>query len=721
VTRPSTPPDWEFLLKKAWDPRWEHVIVLVTGKLSLDPARYLLERLAYEAEDDAFCHRLALASQCLPEIQPQSRPHLLDLRDRIATDIFGVWWTYALHHPACAFSHLRQGLSAAVRAGSCIDLGALPGYLPTSQHPSWTRYGLRRNLLLVLGDMLRDGDHYTQEAAAELVTSVGQSASIDPVLTGLAGLLLSPIYSVLDPAAKAVASVGTAPTIEPILAHLGDLVLQYPDPETRRANAEIRQRTWWKPYRDVKLDLGEAALDAVRRLGPAAGTVSFLSRLVDLLQHPNPNVQEAAAKAVSSIGPAAATGPMLSRLADLLLHPDTHVQTAAIQAVASLGAAAATEAILSQLTDLLHPGSPVLTEAAKAIANIGVRAATEPIVGRLTDLLVAHLADLLPSSDADMSQNAAMWSVAHAIESFGAAARDPILARLTDLLQHSDPLALQAAATAVQTIGKAAATEPILDRLADLLQHPDPDVLNAAASAIAELGARAAIDPILDRLADLLQHSDPNVLRTAVRAVTRLGAAGREPFLSQLTDLLQHSNPIVQEAGAEAVASIGEAAATGPILSRLADLLYADYPVLTRAADAVAALGAAAATEPILAHLVGLLLSPNLMLSAAALRAFDGLGAAAATESVLSRLTASLQRPYPLVLERAVAAVGRIGRVAATEPLLACFMELLNHSSREVRGQTAHTLARLMDQGSRLFYKETAGRWTVSKVEELSN
>ncbi len=52
---------------KAWDPRWQEVIMLLAGQLG-DPAP-LLTLLADEKRDDLFNCRLALAALCLPEVR----------------------------------------------------------------------------------------------------------------------------------------------------------------------------------------------------------------------------------------------------------------------------------------------------------------------------------------------------------------------------------------------------------------------------------------------------------------------------------------------------------------------------------------------------------------------------------------------------------------------------------------------------------------------------
>lgn len=65
----------ELIDKKAWDPRWQEVIVLLAGQLSSSPPplHTLLSLLSDASKDDLFRHRLAVVVLCLPEIPHASR------------------------------------------------------------------------------------------------------------------------------------------------------------------------------------------------------------------------------------------------------------------------------------------------------------------------------------------------------------------------------------------------------------------------------------------------------------------------------------------------------------------------------------------------------------------------------------------------------------------------------------------------------------------------
>jgi predicted NACHT family NTPase len=104
----------ESVNKKAWDPRWQEVIMLLAGQLR-DPGP-LFEILETQ-KDDMFHHRLALAALCLPELTPTIRA-LYDITvNRITTAAFSLWWQHAWNgttlrcatsQPCPAFPSVRE-------------------------------------------------------------------------------------------------------------------------------------------------------------------------------------------------------------------------------------------------------------------------------------------------------------------------------------------------------------------------------------------------------------------------------------------------------------------------------------------------------------------------------------------------------------------------------------------------------------------------------------
>src|SRR5919197_6180157 len=96
--------------RKAWDPRWQEVLMLLAGQLG-DPAP-LLTLLAEEKRDDVFSCRLALAALCLPEVGSTMSDTQSALVGRITTAAFSCWLRYERNSTAAAVPHLTRALPA---------------------------------------------------------------------------------------------------------------------------------------------------------------------------------------------------------------------------------------------------------------------------------------------------------------------------------------------------------------------------------------------------------------------------------------------------------------------------------------------------------------------------------------------------------------------------------------------------------------------------------
>jgi HEAT repeat protein len=243
--RHSVSPEWEYVLKKAWDPRWQHVIVLLAGRLSLAPARYLLERLADEAEDDAFHSRLAVAALCLPEIEQTDRDRLTELSDRIATRVAAAWWKNAMRNIQKAMPHLVRATTAVVRADGRVEAGAFRPFEAPGRELSATAAQASRPLPEHLADLLSapdpsvheveflaDRDPTVHEVATRAVVVLGRAGATEPFLGRLVELLADADPIVRQAAARAVGGLGGAAATDPILARLAELLADA-DPSVR--------------------------------------------------------------------------------------------------------------------------------------------------------------------------------------------------------------------------------------------------------------------------------------------------------------------------------------------------------------------------------------------------------------------------------------------------------------------------------------------------------
>ena len=307
--------------RKAWDPRWQEVIVLFTAQLR-DPMP-LLQLLTDEKRDDMFRHRLGLAALCLPEIPLVRRTQLTRLVDGITTTAFSLWWRHKKMNTTPAIPALTRALPALGQVNGRVN--GTPLLERISQH---------------LGS-----EEWEELYAAIMAGSeIGNVAATPVILDRLAQMLLDPDRHVQWSAVEAVGGIGSAAATPYFLDQLAQMLR---DPDVRSAAAEAA---------------------AVEGIGSAAATPDFLDQLTQMLRDPDPDVQWAAALAVGGIGNVAATPVILDRLAQMLLDPD--VRWAAAEAVRGIGSAAATPYFLNQLTQMLRdPDRHVQWSAVDAIGT----------------------------------------------------------------------------------------------------------------------------------------------------------------------------------------------------------------------------------------------------------------------------------------------------------------------------------------------------------------
>jgi HEAT repeat protein len=486
------------------------VILLLAGKLSLAPARYLLERLADPSEDDAYRHRLAVAAQCLPEIEESIREQLRDLRDRIATEVFATWWSYAfgdvvswsIGSPAIepVVSHLGAALPALVRAEACTDsnmplLGSEESRYPRERWPPY-----RGPLLDVLAGWLSHFHRGVRHVARDAFRQIGVAACTEPMLSRLLQLLEHADMQTVAP--DIVKHLGPGAMTEPVLSRLLQL-LEHPEPSVQ-----------W------------AAARALRPLEPGA---SEISRLLQFLEHPNRDVKLVGLHVLEDLGPTMATDAVMSRLAYLLEDPD--VRGVVLWTLEHLKPWPATEPVLSRLLHLLgDTDADVRAQTTEALGNIGP-GATELVLSRLVELL----GDYEPG---------VRWAAATALECLGRTAREPVLSRLRQLLEHSEPDVQRAAARVLRFL-EPGATElscfplpaPTFD---PTVQYEDPQYRTFGG-----LGPAVATEEGLAALPCLLEQADASVQRKAVFAVGCLGlVACTESVLPRLTRLIENGDSV---------------------------------------------------------------------------------------------------------------------------------------------------------------------------------
>ncbi|MEN8131925.1 MAG: HEAT repeat domain-containing protein, partial [Pseudomonadota bacterium] len=249
---------YEWVDRKAWDPRWQEVIVLLTGQLK-DPAP-LLELLADEKKDDYFRHRLALAALCLPELSEGYRQTHAEIIDHITDVAFFCWWEHEMNDTEAAVPHLAR---------ACPALAQVNGRIEDKPLQNW--------LVQRLGTPDKEG-----ETAIKAIGHLVRSAATKEFVTALAECLCDGEASVRRAAARVVGEIGSKAVNKEFLGalakYLGD------------GEAAVR----W------------AAIRAVGEIGSAAATDGILAALAERLGDEKASVQKAAVWAVGEIGSAAA-------------------------------------------------------------------------------------------------------------------------------------------------------------------------------------------------------------------------------------------------------------------------------------------------------------------------------------------------------------------------------------------------------------------------------
>ncbi len=196
---------------------------------------------------------------------------------------------------------------------------------------------------------------------ARAVRSLGPAAATPAILGWLAELLRHPDKDVRGVAAESLGSLGPAAAPE-ILGRLAQLLC---DPES-------------------------GAVDAVRKLGPAAATPEVLGRLCELLGHPDSNLRDHVFRALRELSPTAPA--FLGRLCELLSDPDNDVRWFAARAVSELRSLAIEPPLFKAAAELLDSEASLDSNNKKAIETLvrrGVRFRRHN--GQLVPELVADL------------------------------------------------------------------------------------------------------------------------------------------------------------------------------------------------------------------------------------------------------------------------------------------------------------------------------------------
>jgi HEAT repeat protein len=535
---------------------------------------------------------------------------------------------------------------------------------------------------------------------------------------------------------------------------------------TFRALGQLNGRVNGTPLLDwvqVRLDQKEArqaAVDAVRAIGPAAAVPPIVHRLISLanersyphidtgpaiaaMGNPQPMSQfldwlaellchdeENALRIVSLIDGPAATSGVLNRVIALATSSSAKTRCAVARALGALSGTAVRPEILDAIAVLLTDDSlRVLRAAAHTAGRLGEAAARTDIVDRL-----AHLVITRPEPDFEQDPPGgillAEWvqrEAAHAVSQLGVGAMRPeVLQKLVEWL-HDDGEEygprLAAAEALAHWMPHLAERWDIIDRLFDLLwdvpyvdDRPTYEVCTAALHALLRLKGTPAEWALIDRLALIVREGNWYRREAAVWAIGHFGSeAARPDIISEIVRIMGSVSTApsayrLRSAAARAVVRLGPVAARPDVRDALFGLMKHgfDSRETEQAAHALVELsGAWGGTHELLERLVELCARPSAIpvREFAAVTVMGALGPAAATGPALDSLGELLRHKsnYVLVQRGAADAVGRLGIAAATPTIIGCLGELMRQgSAREVRW-SAGALEQLMGAGLRVF------------------
>lgn len=648
--------------RKAWEPRWQEVIILLSGLLR-DPAP-LLKMLADKNRDDLFRHRLTLAVRCLPEINSVRRTQIAELVDEITKDAFSLWWHHQRMNTARAVHALTRALPALGQVNGRID--GMP-------------------LLERLCQYMSSENNEERTAAAVAVGEMGSATAKPEVFDALSRLL----DRNLSEAVATVRKMGAAAAVPAILGKLVKLLAEMlEDPEGDEFS-----------YYTARLEIGEPlARFMLNQDSGATATPVIFDQLAEMQQDPNSSVWNTLIIVVSEIGGVSSSAVWqaemdsdeeisskevlahlveglkpggryatmkaakasrtensksvefdyvnyvtFDNLAAMLESEAWFLRSRALRAVCkNAKAAAATPAILDQLARILQdPNSGVavtpfvfdrlnymLEDLNWGTSDWGGVLVTKRT---LNDLIPAFKAWSVAIMAGSISDDAAVKpfrnldELAQMLQETRDEVRTSIHWQLSNVSNYTTLLERSVATLAISIMGGAAAKSPFIDQLARLLKDSDNydnyDVRSAAVMAVRYMGRAAAKEPILDQLARMLEDSEWLERFAAIIMMSGMGgAAGTPPILGSLSRMLQKPNWLERSAALLAVETIGDAVAAEPtIVHELARLLHDPIAeVRYAAALAISRIGSAAATPAIVDQLTRILENPILEMRAAA-------------------------------------------------------------------------------------------------------
>ncbi len=349
--------------KKSWDPRWQEVIVLLSGQVS-DPSPPLT--LLTEKKDDLFRRRLALAVESLAEVRMDARSALAPMIDHVTEDVVSTWLRYETRGVSAVVSHLTRALSALGSLGGRVEKAPLLHWLHSrlrEVNPD-VRAGIvealgrvgehcthEAALLAALTTSLRDEDVLVRAKAVEALRRTGTAASPHPdILSALMQTAIQDQEGLVRMSAKQ-----TLRQWQETFAHPPDELLAFLNTQAVRSSSlNDKKHPSQQGHRDLPLPTESAA------------------GLVTALRDSDAGVRVRAAAQIKQQETAGQHPDALATLVELALHdPDSGVRTQAVDTLGYLRAPQVEPAhiILVVATTLRDRAASVRAQAAQALGR----------------------------------------------------------------------------------------------------------------------------------------------------------------------------------------------------------------------------------------------------------------------------------------------------------------------------------------------------------------
>ncbi len=389
-----------------------------------------------------------------------------------------------------------------------------------------------------LRGLLADKQWQCRKAAAQIISSLHDTAITTKVVDGLVKLLVDEKEEVQAQALDVMASI--SPRLLP------------------QTTIEYLKRLFPVKNQEIRIK----AVLVAGNFGPQAATAipAIANELLTALETKDAETNEKLITSIGKLGPAVATPLVLGRIQVLLRDGNLKVQKAAVIAMGKLAPEAVKESIFDEILHLYiqHSGAHTtwldeeqgFIKAARETLIIMARTLFifDHLVSLITsdklsrDLMVpimkgighspvpspftAHLQALLIDKNEKLREVAA-----YVIEGIGSSAAEVFLEPLVTLLEDKDENVFLAAVAALKSFGAKAITQKSLARFIALMRNKSSQRCLAILEIIGNMDPNSISSDVLNGFETLLREADTAVCSVLLETIEKLGISAITPFI----------------------------------------------------------------------------------------------------------------------------------------------------------------------------------------------